>query len=88
MSFTTVEKGWHLLFATWILSGNDFDILPALKNIFCKVPDFWSIVFLIDHIKSSNKLGDPLVIFVNSIFDILEHLINMRLSNNFESSKD
>mgnify|MGYP006088483629 CR=1 FL=1 len=87
MSLTAVEKCWHFLLATWVLSGNDFDIFSTLENILCKVTDLWSIVFLIDHIKSSNKLGDPLIIFIDSLFDIEKHLINMGLSNNLKSSE-
>lgn len=81
VSLSTVEKGWHLLLAAWILSGNDFDIFSALENILCELSNLGSVVLLIYHVESSDELGNSLIVLIYSIFNVLKHLINMLLSH-------
>ena len=89
VGLASVEESWHVLFLLlWLLLGYNFDLVLACQNLLGEIANFWRVIFFVDHIEPSDELSQSLVLLFDTLSYVIEHFLNMCLSNNFEPSEN
>lgn len=89
VSFSCVEETRHMyLLFFGLLLRNDFNLLLTCQNLFGEISDLRRPVFLVDHIKPSYHLSQPLILLLSTLSNVVKHFLNMLFTDNFEPSQD
>ena len=83
MSLTSVEESGHLLTSLRVLALDDLDLLSALEDGLSELADLGCEVFLVDHVKARDELGESLVLEVGADRDVVEHFLDVLDSDDF-----
>lgn len=58
VSLTAMKEGRHWFFLLcWLLSGYNINFLLGCEDLLCEIADLRGIVFLVNHIETSDELS-------------------------------